>query len=459
MIMRKFTISIAGLLLAIGIHAQQYVGIAGEPQKSSYPSTENACIEFISNAELNINENSGYDPEFAGTTPEGKRLYRAICYVPDGDKKVFNISVPGGIEISVGPYLRPGEKWVYEVVASSIASIQPESKLGVKPVENMASVIISCKKELKIRSKTGKVDQTKSDNDLYVTEIVFDLSNPDTRTIEHVIELAGEDGVYVDYNVGVLSVKEAKFIMVLMMEDVSCYKRMIDRAVKAFGDGLYDEANKAYGEAKNCNDLPSGVTLDTEIRNMVVLKRALDTTRILYNQAEKLRLQEDWANSLENYQEAQKFRIGILRMNPNDSYCLQYEKIYAELKNNFPRIISGKVVDNTMMDANKQNTPIPGVFVLCKAYQSVSIGKDGKMAFKDEIPNSVKSLGKTDEKGEFKVYLPRNSSDEKVFWQLLFTEDDYFKKNTKSLEVYPNDADIQKDLVIRITPTRINNRK
>ncbi len=454
--MKRIIFLLAGLFALSIAHSQIYQVNKISKSVDGFGPADSACVDFISVNILHIRENAGTRVKYLGKRDDGRNQYRAVCYVPDGEKQVFFISSEGGVETKLSTYLDPHNHEIYDVKVSKIGSIEFENeKLLVVPKENTAGVYVSCKSDaLLIQSETGKLssESPKLENGWYRYDIFFDLSDPKMKEAEHQIEFSVEDKVFVPFTIGKLGPKEGRSIIVMVSE--SCYERNIGHANESFRKGLYSEAYTAYQDAMNCSDRPTDVAMDRKkMDNMQILTKAIAIARSTYAEAESLRAKEDWLGALTQYQKAQTYRVGILKMNPSDEYCLQYEKIYADLKKTFPREISGKVVDNVRMDMNKQNFPIPNASIMCKVFKSLKVkGKTEEGV--DEMEEMRRILGKTDANGEYKIYLPRNEAGK--YYQLVFFDDDYFRKDTKGVEYFPTDADIQKGLVIRITPKNIN---
>ena len=440
-----------GLFMAHFIEAQQCIVEKIAESKGHDTTPDCAFVDFISTAKLRIRENAGTKINDLGAV-DGKNHYRAECYVPDGDKQVFFISAEGGTETKLTVYLEPKDYHQYEVNVSKIASIEWEQdKRIVVPKENTAGVYISCKSDqLIIKCETGTVALTPElKNDWYVYETLFDLSSQEQKDTEHVISLSVGGNVFLPYTIGQLGVKEGRSFIVLIME--SCYEQNINHANESFRKGIYTESYSAYQKAFECGDKPAETTTDeTKMKNMLVLAKASEQARKLFDDAEKMKAQSQWKECLELYQEAYKIRLGILKMNPTDEYCLQYQKIYEDLKQNLPRRISGKVVNNIRMDVNGNNFPIPDLYIIAKVYKKLK--NDG--SFDDEVKDGNISLGQTDAKGEFQIFLPKDAPG--LYHSIVFCEDKYFKGKKNQVEYKPTTADIQDGLIIRITPQNIN---
>lgn len=449
--MKKIILFTIGLLVLNSVSAQQYIIDTISVSKGYETKADYAFVDFISTNKLNIRENSGTKINELGTI-DGQNHYRAECYVPDGDKQTFAISSEGGTETRFTIYLEPKDYNKYEVKVSKIESIKwEEERRIVVPKENTAAAYISCKSnQLIINTETGTLSPNPElKNGWYTYEVFFDLSTPEKKETEHVVNLSVGGAVFVPYLIGKLEPKQGKAIIVLIVE--SCYEQNINHANESFRKGMYSEAHSAYQKAFECSDKPTDIVNDEKrMKNMLVLRNATKVAQDKYAEAESFRQQQRWEESLTLYQEAYRLRLGILKMNPSDEYCLQHQKIYEDLKKNLPRKITGKVVNNVRMDSQGNNVPISGIFIIGKVYRKLK--SDG--SFDEEDESKALLLGETNANGEFQVYLPKNQTG--IYHSIVFNEDKHFKGKKNQFEYRPTSADIQEGLIVKITPKNIN---
>ncbi len=421
-----------------------------------FASSDSACVDFISSSILSIRENSGTTIRFLGKDMQNKNLYRAVTYVPDGDKRIFFISSEGGLAEKVETYLEPGNHLAYNVFVTKIESIKiEEDKLLVLPIENTAGIFITCKSDkLLVKSETGKlVSAPVLKNGWYEFTLHFDLSSPESKQTEHTISLSMDGEVYTPFTIGKLNPKEGKSVVVIIM--TSCYEQNIDHANESFRKGIYREAYFAYQRAFECNDTPEDISADEKrMKNMQILTAASEQALKKYEQAEQYASREEWEEAMQLYQDAYKLRLGILKMNPTDENCLQYQKRYEDRKKELPRVITGKIIDNVRLDVKGNNIPLANVNIVCKVYKDRDI-KDKETKYKREDKEARRHLGVTNENGDFRIIVPR---DEKGNYHLVvFTKDKNLMGNADGFEYIPTDGDVQEGLVIRVTPNKYKN--
>lgn len=157
------------------------------------------------------------------------------------------------------------------------------------------------------------------------------------------------------------------------------------------------------------------------------------------------------------HQEAYKYRNFILKRNPSDPYCLEYNRLYEKFKDNAPRVVSGRVVDNARMDANNRNLPIEGVYIVQSVHRrdTKEINKVSVPWYGNEIDESRRELlGKTDADGNFTVHVKRNTRNE--IYVLNFTANENFTDKSYKFIYMPKDADVEKNLNIKISPKGLN---
>lgn len=454
------------LFVATVGYAQQITVVPRGDIKDFEGEGNKARVNFYSaSPDLLITENNGEKMQGPEKVEDGWYLYTFICDVEDTYKFGFNVSAKGNISKFIFQvYIEENQLREYEVeikeLPVSISEVKVSEARGVVPVENKAVVKVTSNYQgLRITSTTGEESQEPVLNatNTFDYTIDFDLSTPQSReTVRSLIFSAGS-GEPVEQEVGVLSPKQGVNLSVLVVTN-SCYSDAIAHARQSFLNGAYREAYDTYRkllEGDNCPDTPKDRKED---ENSMKDMRRLASAHLLavnyYKKAEDFQAAEVMDSCMYYQSEAYKYRNLILKQNPSDPYCLEYNRKYADFINTSPRIVSGQVLNAVRMDAQGRNLPLAGVRILQIAHKKetdkvngVPVPKAGK-----RIDDTVKQVGESDENGQFSVAVDRNTN--RVIYVLYFTADsDVFSKKSDSFQFIPKDIDKEGNVVIKMVPT------
>lgn len=429
-----------------------------------------ARIDFISNSpELFIEENNGTPGKPCEQRADGKYIYTFICDVADTNKFGFIISLKGSASSqNLTVVLQEKEHREYQVetedIPASISEVKIDNMQVVVPKENTAMATITSQyPKLVIRSVTGETAEGPVYNEekkQFIYTVTFDLSDPAARDIKRVLKLSVNNNDFVEQDLGQLSPKQGVDISVIVIQE-SCYRSKISQANNCFLNGAYLEAWNIYKkivETDECPDKPQNLSDDkTKLKEMHLLAAAFLKAKSSYEKASGFESEGQQDSCMFYHQEAYKYRNFILKRNPSDPYCLEYNRLYEKFKDNAQRVVSGRVVDNARMDANNRNLPIEGVYIVQSVHRrdTKEINKVSVPWYGNEIDESRRELlGKTDADGNFTVHVKRNTRNE--IYVLNFTADENFTDKSYKFIYMPKDADVEKNLNIKISPKGLN---
>lgn len=435
-----------------------------------------ARVIFISpNADLLIDENNGTPMESKTTRLDGQYEYRFICDVTDTNKFKFNIALTGSTSTaSVTMFIEEGNELLYTVnveeVPANISEVKVDPNMLIYPVENKAkATVITTYPKLIVQSGTNESIEGPTYNEetkQFSYTAIFDLTEPASRSTPRTLKLSANGKDFVTQELGVLSPKQAVDIAVIVIQE-SCYQHNISLAQNYFLNGAYKEAYDIYYNLLNtdeCTDKPANTEeLEEDLKTMKRLTNAYRLSSNLYNKAEKFDKAGEMDSAMYYHGEAYKYRNYILKRNPSDPYCLEYNSKYEQFKLLFPRIVSGKVVDISRMDLNGNNIPLKDVYIVLSEHE-----RDTKKINGIHVPwygekvkgSSLELLGKTDEDGKFEVFVKKNRK--KSVFVLNFTMDDNPDVNnkkefrSKKFIYMPKDVDVEKNLFIKMSPKGLN---
>lgn len=429
-----------------------------------------ARVDFIStNADLLIDENGGTPGEPVQKRGDGKYIYTFLCDVMDTNKFKFNVSVQGvtGTQ-SVAVFIKEGEFREYgvevEEISASIGEINVSEQPIVVPKENTAMAIVtSIYPKLYIESVTGEKTEGPNYDEVkrqFTYTVSFDLSSEESRSKVRSLRISANNKDFLTQDLGALSPKQGVDIAVLVIQE-SCYQQQINMAKNCFLNGAYKDAWQIYKqivETDQCPDKPSDLAGDKEnMTKMHRLAAALIKAHNYYVKAERFQANGEIDSCMYYQAESYKYRNYILKSNASDPYCLEYNRKFDLFKETIPRMVSGKVVDNSRMDRYNRNLPIKDVYIVLSVHERDYKNVNGVKvpAYGKEIDKNLREyLGKTDEKGLFKVPVKRNTKDE--IYVLNFSADENFTKASHEYKYMPKDVDVEADVVVKISPKSLN---
>ena len=464
----KITYSIILLICFVYNGFSQEISWKNGDMSRTINEKDYAKVEFISNsADLVIVENNGETV----TGPEAvnsQYIYSCKCNVLDTNVFGFVVSVKGGTDTQqINAWIEEGQYFQYlvdvEDIPMSISEIKTTNQMQVVPVENTGKVTVSCKSnQLNIKSNTGESVIGPTLNSLGIFEYVinYDLTNQDSRTINRELIFSVGNSEEQVYTIGNISPKQGIEVAVVVIQE-SCFRHQLNYANSYFLNGMYKESYYAYKEAMECSDKPNDVSsYDLKIKNVRKMAGAVIKINEYYDKAVEFHksgsdIPELMDSCMYYFNTALKYSNVILKENPQDPTSLNFKKKYSDFQNYLPREVSGSVLDNVKMDINGKHFPIKGVYILLKCFENETKKVKGQTVTVKgkEIKEKRITLGETDSQGNFKVKVPRNHNN--MSYYLCFVEDGYFD-NSNVTEYRPTDADIQKNLIIKITPKNIN---
>ncbi|NDV65262.1 hypothetical protein [Bacteroides sp. 224] len=463
----KRIIAVFFLFGAFSLFAQNMNVTVGKQEEVYKGSKYKARVDFISNSPaLIIDENNGEKIE-APVKKDGKYIYTCICDTRDANKFGFNISLKGSTaKRDVAVFLEEGN-WMEYLVDVDNSSVQirvdKDESLTVVPIENTAKVIISCKDEkLKVKGNHGEPVKGPVKNEVgtFTYEVIYDLSNPEDRALERIVQLS-VPGMNrpIDYKVEGLGPKVGIELAVLVIKE-SCYLDQVSQAQNYTLKGNYLGAYHIYKnllEGDLCDDKPKDPTADEKKKaELEYLAKVLIKAQQEYTKAETFQAQGEWQDARKHHEEAHKCRRVILKSNPSDVYCLEYNRKYDAFQAIAPRTVEGIICDKTRMDVNNKHLPLANAFIVLQAHErdTKTVGGIKVPAAGKVIKGQEKLLGQSDEQGHFSVSVPHNTNE--IIYKICFTTSEGFKSSVYGFEYMPTDQKYTGGLKVLIAPKRIN---
>jgi hypothetical protein len=419
-------------------------------------------IDFISRSpDLRFEENTGETVLPPQKMYENLYVYTCICDLNDKDMLGFNISMPGMMK----PFykvvnIKKGQLLEYNVFIRKNVEVKVVDEHTIIQGVNISMIkVTSTTKLLKIKSPTA-TEVTKpelNDNHTYDYKIYFDLSVPENREREHTLEIFyDKDDKPYKHTLGRLMPNIGTNLMVIVIGR-NCYDDQIELAQQHFLNGTYREARDVYKklvETNDCNTKPDDLSNEQEkVKQLDSLYRFFLLARHHYNRALDFHKNGVIDSSMHSQAEAFMWRNLILQYNPADPYCLEHNREYHEFVKNIGRIVSGKILDNTRIDLQGNNLPIPNTYIMLCTHE-----KKFKKVSRVEVPvpgkekaELRKELGRTSVDGSFKVIVPRNTA-EHIYRLIFVTGEEDYGIIANEFEYIPTDNDVISGLVIKINP-------
>ena len=325
------------------------------------------------------------------------------------------------------------------------------------------AIVTSIYPKLYIESVTGEKTEGPNYDEVkrqFTYTVSFDLSSEESRSKVRSLRISANNKDFLTQDLGALSPKQGVDIAVLVIQE-SCYQQQINMAKNCFLNGAYKDAWQIYKqivETDQCPDKPSDLAGDKEnMTKMHRLAAALIKAHNYYVKAERFQANGEIDSCMYYQAESYKYRNYILKSNASDPYCLEYNRKFDLFKETIPRMVSGKVVDNSRMDRYNRNLPIKDVYIVLSVHERDYKNVNGVKVptYGKEIDRNLREyLGKTDEKGLFKVPVKRNTKDE--IYVLNFSADENFTKASHEYKYMPKDVDVEADVVVKISPKSLN---
>ncbi|MDR1130283.1 MAG: hypothetical protein LBK96_04815 [Prevotellaceae bacterium] len=456
----------ASIWLASSVAEAQVIEIepvAGEKTFAGQPAQ--ARVDFISrSSDLKFKENAGETVQSPQQRDDSLYVYTCICDVNDKNKFGFNISLSGMVTPQFqSVYIEEGQLLEYNVFVRNIRVRVTNDHAVIREENTSLVTLTSASNSLKVESPTAAkvVGPVLNDNQTYDYKVYFELSAPENREREHKLKIfSGDDEAPYEHLLGRLAPKQGIDIAVIVIGR-NCYDNQIALAQQHFRNGVYHEARDVYKKLVETNDCSSKpIDLSDEqkkIMQMDSLYRYFLLARHQYNRALDFRKNGLIDSCMHCQAEAFTWRNLILKHNPADPYCLEHNREYYKFVESIGRIVSGKILDNTRMDMQGNNLPVPNTYiVLCthenklKKINGVEMPGPGK-----EKKELRKLLGQTSVDGSFKVSVPRNTA-ESIYRLIFVASREDYGIASDDFDYVPTDNDVISDLKIRINPKGLN---
>jgi hypothetical protein len=459
----KILLLIAALFSFQSLINAQSITITPIDLTRQYDGTGNtARIDFVSlSPNLLIEENAGTPVLAPQKREDGKYVYTCICDVNDTNKFIFNITEKGSVDKVEWQVKRitKNQYFEYEIEVVGI-EVKILNNFQVVPVANTARAFItSNSNHLEIESLTGEKAEgpVLNANNSFDYTVSFDLTTPESRNIPRSLKFK-VDASMASIDLGTLSPKQGVDIAVIVLAS-SCYPQIINHARQSFLSGNYKEAYDTYQQAlqdTSCPDKPQDTSEDSrKMEEQRKLAISIQNGDALFKKAEGFVAQNQIDSAMYYHAEARKFRNFILKANPGDDHVLAQENQYQAFKQRAGRQVSGRVLNNALMDMQGNNLPIEGAYVVLtthkrdsKKVNGVDVPKAGDEKGKSQL------LGQSDAQGNFTVFVPRNTKD--TLYQLNFTVDETAIGKSYGFQYLPKDADLETNVIVKLTPKKLN---
>lgn len=440
----------------------------------TYAEQYMAKIEFVSDCDkLEFSENTGVTMS-APQKINGKYVYSATLDVADGGSLSFMVWRRGSVDKKQLDVSLEENMWAsFNVEVTElplkIESIEVTAPHMTHATAQMALVSVVSNNDglhLELLKDGAKATNAKMDNVLQKQDGSFEYLfhvdlNGVPATASYSMNLSVGDNPEVKaFAIGTLAQKDGMELTVSVKQEASCFQHSESLAENAFINGLYRDAYFAYKDALECKDKQDEAVIKKKMRNSAILANAKKRVMEHVEKAETFRQSGQMDSCMFYYQDANQYAAAILKMNSNDSYCTKLRRDFSRIRQDLPRVVSGKVVDRAKLDLNKKNLPMANVYVvLCKyAIKDKKVMK--VQVYEPDMGKIVdtKTLAKTDADGRFEVFVPWNT--DYAFYGLHFVADESEVGITglKSARYIPTNADIQQGVVVYFVPSRSINR-
>jgi hypothetical protein len=455
----------ASIWLAASIAEAQVIEIEPAPEAKTFPGQPaQARIDFISKSSgLKFDENNGEVVQPPQKRDDSLYVYTCICDLNDKDKLGFNISLPGMLTPQfLIVYIEEGQLLEYNVLVRNIR-VRVTNEFAVVREENTSVVkLTSTSNRLTVESPTAAnvAGPVLNDNRTYDYKVYFDLSTPENRGKEHLLKIfSGNDNAPYEHALGQLSPSQGVEIAVIVIGR-NCYDDQITLAQQHFLNGAYREAHDLYRklvETDDCSSKPADLSNEQEkITQMRRLTNAFTLAHNYYDQALAFHENGRFDSCMYYQAEAYKYRNLILQHNPADPYCLEYNRKYHEFVKSSGRIVSGKILDNTRMDMQDNNLPVPNAYIVLCTHENKPKNISGvKVPGPGREKEPRKRLGQTSADGNFKVSVPRNT-EESIYTLIFVVSKEDYGTASDDFRYVPTDNDVISDLIIKINPKGLN---
>lgn len=466
--MRRCFLAGMFLLIVSALFAQD-IRITRRPDRT-YPDQYMAKLEFVSNSDkLEFFENTG-EMMSAPVKKGGKFVYEAIIDVADGGSRSFQIWQKGSVEKTELNLELMEQTWVsFEIEVTELPLVIQNVKTTASHVPHAqaakALVSVICNHAALdvqilangVLAENAVLDapQPKPDGS-YEYLATVDLSSLTAQGASYSLKLMVGSSEPVIYEIGNLAQKDGVEVAVVVVQESSCFQHNMGVAENAYVNGLYRDAYFAYKDALECDDVETPQIVKKKMKNSAILQNAKEKVMKDVEKAENYRKEHRLDSCMVYYQEAHKFSTAILKMNPNDSYCMRFNRDFPKLAEGLPRMVSGKVVDAARLDMNMQSMPLANVYVVL--YKHEKERKKVKGIVVDEPGKVVdqQTLCKTDASGRFNVMVPRDDSMYMYMLYFVFDKEETGLSNVPDISYRPTDADVQRNVIVRFISKRIN---
>lgn len=447
----------------------QDIRITRQPDRS-YPDAYMAKLEFVSNSDkLEFNENTGVTMS-APEQRNGKYVYSAVIDVADGGGLNFQIWQRGSVDKKELEVMLDEKTWVsFDIEVTELPLIIRDIKVTAPHVAHAqaqtALISVLCNDgtlDVEVYAGQAKASNVKSDAPMkkedgsYEYLQTVDLTGIPPETEYSLRLTVGGNPEVKSFVVGQLAQKDGVEIAVSVVQESSCFRHNESMAENAFINGLYREAYFAYKDALECDDKEDEGMIKKKMRNSAILTNAKSRVMKHVEKADAFRRNGEMDSCMHYYQDAYKYAAAILKMNPNDSYCIRFNRDYAKIRSELPRVVSGIVVDQGKLGLDGKNLPLANVYVVLYRHEVEMDRIKGVMTPKPGKVLETKVLAKTDETGRFEAFVPRNNSYAIYVLYFVFDKEETGLTRVPEIKYVPNDKDVQKGLVVRFISKRIN---
>jgi hypothetical protein len=463
----KMILTLPVLIMVAGsVNAQKIIDvkkIEGTEVKTFAGEPAQGRVDFISESrELKFSENNNEIIRPPQLREDGKYVYTCICDLNDKNKLGINISLLGNVSTQlVSVYIEEGQWLEYNVLIKETIRLQPLETTPFTSIPDSAIVkITSAYNGLIVESTTGETAApVVNDNQTFDYQLKFYVGTPQSREIERVLLIStSKENKPLSYPLGQLTPKQVVEIVAIVLD---CYETQSNIVRQHFMNGNYDaaySAQKKLVETDDCKDKPTDITEDR--KKLAMLKKLANAFRVAgrsYDKAEAFYENNRLDSAMHYHGDAYTYRNLILRDNPSDPYCLEYNRKYDNFVKSLGRILSGKIVNAVRLDMQENALPVESAYIILSEHKKVI--KDGRPVPGDEKEEARKIIGESAADGTFMVAIPRNT--QTTVYQLNIVTDraDWNNVKSKPYTYFPKDVDAEKNLIIKITPKSVNKYK
>jgi hypothetical protein len=304
-----------------------------------------------------------------------------------------------------------------------IHEVRPSEGGGYYPQENTALVrIVSSFSKLKIEVSTGEkaTPELNRETNTFYYNVYFNLSKPEDRQIERTlfISASGQNDAPYEYDLGVLTPKQALEIAVIVINGSTCYATERNLAQQSYVNGNFSDAYQAYQnllETDLCNeDKPADLSaLKADMEKAGKYMILMDSVSLCRTKSESFYEENRLDSCLYYLNAGTRITSEIAKDHPLNEECKKQNRMDKEFrKKNLGRIVSGKIyldagtdhpVGNTLITVSKHErkmkkiggalVPVPGKEIKGAYRKTYNGNADG--SFMVSVPEEPQGESKT----------------------------------------------------------------